>query len=156
MQQSGTFGLLWVQSELGSHHGTQVSSLAGVLQQVLSVAGAIFHLTHDANQFGMQAMNTQVDSRALTSLHNLVIKLFLHLGNNLLDACGMDATVADQLVQGQTAHLATDGIEGRDNDGLGGVVDDDFHSAGCLQSTDVTTLTTYDAAFDVIVIYMEH
>ena len=156
VQQSGTLSLLRVQSELGSHHSTQVRSLAGVLQQVLSVAGTIFHLTHDADQFGMQTMNTQVDSRALTCLHNLVIKLLLYLGNNLLDACGMDATVTDQLVQSQTANLATHWIEGRNDDGLRSIIDDDFHSTGCLQSSYVTTLTTYDAAFDVVIINMEH
>ena len=156
VQQSGALGLLRIQTELGSHHGTEVGRFTGVLQQVLAVAGTILHLTHDTNQLGMQTVDTQVDGRALTRLDNLIIKLLLHLGHHFLDAGGVDATVAHQLVQGQAANLTTHGIEGRDDDGLGRVVDDDFHAAGSLQCTDVTTLTANDAALDVVVVDVEH
>ena len=37
VEQSGALSLLRVQSELGGHHRAEVSGLAGVLQEVLSV-----------------------------------------------------------------------------------------------------------------------
>ena len=50
------------------------------LEEVLAITGTILHLTDDTYQFWMQAMDTQIDGRALTCLNNLVFKLFLHLG----------------------------------------------------------------------------
>ena len=104
----------------------------------------------------MQTVDTQVDSRALTSLYHLVLQLFLHLGNHLLDTGGVDTTVGHQLVQGQTTHLTTNRVEGRDHDGLRRIVHHDFHAGGSLEGTDVTTLTTDDASFHLIVLDMEH
>ena len=49
-----------------------------MLEKVLSIRTAILHLTDNANEFGMQAMNTKIDGSALTCLDNLVLKLFLH------------------------------------------------------------------------------
>ena len=120
VEQSGTLGLLRVETQLGGHDGAQVGRLAGVLQQVLSVGGAILHLADDAHQFGMETMDTEIDGRALSRLHYLGVELLLHLGDHLLDAGGVDAAVGHELVEGQTADLAADGVEGRDDDGLGG------------------------------------
>ena len=156
VQQTGTLGLLRVQPQFGSHHSTEVSRLAGVLQQILAVRRAVFHLADNTNQFGMQAVDTEVDSRTLTRLDNLVVELLLHLGNHLLNAGGVDTTVADQLVQGQTAGLAAHGVEATDNNCFGRVVDDDFNATGCLQGTDVTTLTADDTTLHIVVIDMEH
>ena len=127
-----------------------------MLQQVLAVRRAVFHLTDDTDQFGMQAVDTQVYCRTLTRLNNLVIELFLHLSHNFLDTGGMDTAIAHQLMKGQTAALTTHGIEARDNDGLGGVIHYDFHTCSGLKGTDITSLTTDDTAFHLIIIDMEH
>ena len=41
----------------------------------------------------MQTVDTKVDGCALTNLGNLVLDLTSNLGNNLLDACGVDMTI---------------------------------------------------------------
>ena len=104
----------------------------------------------------MQAMNTKIDSSTLTGLNNFVLKLFLDFGNHLLDTGRMDTSVGHQLVECQTASLAANRVESRDDDSLGGVVDYDFNTAGSLQGTDITTLTTNHTTLDVVVVNVEH
>ena len=156
VQQSGAFRFLRIQTEFSRHHSTEVGRFTGVLQQVLTVGRTIFHLSDDANQFGVQAVDTEVDGRALTRLDNFVVELFFDLRHDFLDAGRVDATVADELVERQTADFAANRVERRDNDGLGRIIDDEFHTAGGLQSANVATFTTDDATFDVVVVEVEH
>ena len=127
-----------------------------MLQQVLTIRGTVFHLTDNADEFWMQTMYTEVDGSTFTGLDNFILKLFLNFGNNLFDTSWMDASVGHQLVECQTASLTANGVESRDDDSLGGVVDYDFNTAGSLQGTDITTLTTNHTTLDVVVVNVEH
>ena len=53
VEESGALCLLGIQSQFGCHYGAEVCRFACVLEEVLSVAGAIFHLAYDADEFGM-------------------------------------------------------------------------------------------------------
>ena len=156
MQQSGTLGLLRVQTQLGCHNGTEVGRLTGMLQQVLSIAAAIFHFADDTYQLGMQTVDTQIDGCALACLHDLVVELLLHLVHNLLDAGRVYAAIGHQLVQGQATSLATHRVETADDDGFGGVVDHNLHATSSLQRTDVAPLTADNPSLYIVVINMEH
>ena len=112
VEQASALGFLGVETQFRSHHGAEVGSFACMLQQVLAIAGAIFHLTDDADELGVQAMNAEVDGGAFTRLDDFVFKLFLHFGHHFFDACGVNASVGYELVQGQSAHFTADGVEG--------------------------------------------
>ena len=60
----------------------------------------------------MQTVYAQVNGGALTGLDDLILNLLLYLGYNLLNACGVDAAVGNQLVQCQTGNLRANGIKG--------------------------------------------
>ncbi len=62
----------------------------------------------------------------------------------------MDAAVRDELVEGQAGDLAADGLEGRDDDRLGCVVDDEIHARRGLEGADVAPLAADDAALQVV------
>ena len=111
VEQTCTLGFLGIESKLGSHHRTEVSSLTCMLQEVLTVRRTVFHLTDDADEFGVQTVDTEVDGGALTSLNDLVVELLLNLGYHLFNTCGVDTTIADQLMKGQTTDFTTDRIE---------------------------------------------
>ncbi len=154
VQQTGTAGMLGVQTQLGSHDTGQVGRLAGVLQQVLTIRRAVLHLTDQADQLGMQAVDTQVDRRALTHLNDLLLDLLLNLGYHLLDAGGVDTAVGHKLVQGQAGDLTTHGVKAAEDDGLGRIIHNDLDTRSGLQGADVATLAADDAtlhlvAFDV-------
>ncbi len=104
----------------------------------------------------MQAVDAQVDGCAFAGLDDLVLDLAAYLGHDLLDAGGVDAAVGHQLVQGQTGNLAAHRVKARQDDGLGGVVDDDLDACGSLQGAYVASLTADNAAFDLVVVDVEH
>ena len=104
----------------------------------------------------MQAVNAEVDGGALTRFDDFVFHLLLHLGHYFLNAGGVDAAIGDELVQGETADFATHGVESRNDNGLGGVVDHDFHARGGFECTDVATLASDDAALHFVVVDVEH
>ena len=101
-------------------------------------------------------MHAEVDGRALTRFDNFFFHLLLHLGNDFLDACGVDAAVGDELVQGEAADFAANGVEGRDDDGFGRVVHNDFNACGGFEGADVATFAADDAAFHLVVVDVEH
>ena len=62
----------------------------------------------------------------------------------------MDAAVHHQLVEGQAGHFAADRVEGGKQDGVRGIVHDDFNTGSGFQGADVAALAADDAAFDFI------
>ena len=53
VQQTCAAGDFGVEAQLRRHDAGQVGRLAGVLQQVLAVGGAVLHLAHHADQLGV-------------------------------------------------------------------------------------------------------
>ena len=156
VEQSGTLCFLRIQSQFRCHDSTEIGRLTGMLQQVLTITGTVFHLSYDTNQFGVQAVDAEIDGCTLSRLDDLVLKLFLHLCHDLFDTCGMDATIRHQLMECQTAHLTTYGVKGADDDGFGRIVDDDLNAGSCLQCTNVTSFASDDTSFHLVVVDMEH
>ncbi len=156
VEQTRTAGGLGVEAQLRGHDAGQVGRLACVLQEVLAVGGAVLHLADHTDQLGVQAVDAQVDGRALAHLDDLLLDLLADLRHHLLDAGGVDTAVGDQLVQGQTRDLAAHGIESREDDRLGRVVDDDLDAGRGLQSADVAALAADDAALDLVALDVEH
>ena len=101
-------------------------------------------------------MDTQVDSRTLTSLDDLILQLLLHLGYHLLNTGGVDTAVGNKLVKCQTANLTTDRIKGRDDNSFRCIINYNLHSAGGFKRTDITAFTTDNTAFHLIVVNMEN
>ena len=72
------------------------------------------------------------------------------LGDDLLDARGMDAAVGDQLGQRQAGDLAADGVEAADMTTPGGVVDDHVDAGRLLEGADVAALAADDPALHLV------
>ena len=85
VQQSGPFGHLGVQPQFSRHGGAQLGHFDGVLQQVLSVRGTVFHPADHPDQLMVQVMDAQVDAGAFAGFDDLLFDLFLGLGYDLLD-----------------------------------------------------------------------
>ena len=68
----------------------------------------------------------------------------------------MDASVGHELVQREPGDFAANGIESRQNDRLGRVVDDDFDAGSCLQRPDIAALAADDAAFHLVAVDVEY
>ena len=104
----------------------------------------------------MEAVDAKVDGRTLTSFDDFIVDLLLDLRHHLFDAGGVDTSVGDELVEGQAADFAAHGVEGADDDGLGGVVYHDFNACGGFEGTDVAAFAADDATLHLVVVDMEH
>ncbi len=67
----------------------------------------------------------------------------------------MDTAIGYKLMERQTADLTAHRVEGRDDDRLRSIVDNNLHTTSSLKRTDIATLTTNDTAFYLIVVDME-
>ena len=56
-------------------------------------------------------MDAEVDTCPLTCLHDLFLKLLLHLCDNFLDTCRMYTSVNYQLMEGETCNLSSHWVE---------------------------------------------
>ena len=99
----------------------------------------------------VQPMDAHLQHGGFAGLTDLVADLLLGLLHHLLDAGGMDAAVHDQLFEGDPGDLPADRVEGGEDHGLGGIVDDEVHAGGGLESPDVPALAADDPALHLVV-----
>ena len=85
-------------------------------------------------------MNTEVYSRTFTCFDDFVLQLFFHFGHNLFNTRRMDTSIADKLMESQTASFTTDRIKRRNNDSLRSIIYNDFNATGSFKCTDITTM----------------
>ena len=101
-------------------------------------------------------MYTKVDSGAFTCLDNLFFHLLTHFGNHLFDACRVDTSVSNQLVQCQTGYFTANRVERRKNDSLGGIIYYDFNTGSSFESTDIAAFASDDASLDFVRFNVEY
>ncbi len=151
VEQAAHLGRLHVEAQLGGDDGRQAARLDGVDEHVLAVAGAVLEAAQELDDLRGQGRNAGVVDGLLAGLAHHEVDLRTSLGDDLLDASGVDAAVGHELGQGQAGDLAADRVEGADDDRLGGVVDDQVDARGLLEGADVATLAADDAALHLVV-----
>jgi len=147
---------LGVQAKFRGHNGTEIGGLAGMLKKILAIARTVFHLAYHADKVGMQPVDAEVDGSTFAGLYDFFLNLLAHFIHDLLDACGMDASVGHELMERQAGYLAAHRVEAGEHDGLGGVVDNDFNAGSGLKGADVAALAADDAALDFVAVDVEH
>ena len=121
-----------------------------MLQHVLAVAGAELQAAQQLDDLGRQARHAGLVDGLLAGLAHDDVDLGAGLGDDLLDAAGVDPAVLDELGQGQAGDLAADRVEAADDDRLGRVVDDQVDARGLLEGADVAALAADDAALHLV------
>jgi len=137
-------------------YARQVADLDGVLEHVLSVAGAVLHAAQELDELRMDRVQVGFKHRLLAGLADLVLHLAAGLLHDLLDAGGVDAAVGDELLQRHPGDLAAHRVETGDDDRLGRVVDDEVDAGGGFEGADVAALAADDAALHVVVGQRHH
>jgi hypothetical protein len=151
VEQAGAAGDGDVQAELAGHQAGDVAALDRVLQHVLGVAVAVAQLPEQLGELGVQAGEAELVEGLLGRLAHGALDLGLRLDDDLFDAGRVDAPVGDELLEREPGDLAAHGVEARDDDGLGGVVDDEVGAGGLLQGANVAALAADDAALHLVV-----
>ena len=151
VQQRRPPGLLLVEAKLGRHAAADERHLDGVQQHVLGIAVTELQPPQELDQFGVDAMDADVEHRLLSGLLDDVVYLPLATANHLLDPPRMDAAVGDERFQRHARDFAADGVVTRDDHGLGGVVDDQIDAGGRLQGADVAAFAADDPTLHLVV-----
>jgi hypothetical protein len=150
VQQRGAGGGLRARAELLGHHRGQPRALDGVGEHVLAVARAELQAPERADDLAVQALDVAVEGGLLAGLDEARLELGLRLVVGLLDARRVDAPVGQQLLERHARDLSAYAVEGRQDDGAGGVVDDEVHAGEVLQRTDVAPLPADDPALHLV------
>ena len=151
MQQTGTAGNGGVDAKFGGEHTGDVCDLDRVQQHVLSITGAVMHAAEQANQLGMDAMNTGFERGAFALGFDDLIDFLLCLLHHFRDARRMDATVQNQLFQTQPGDFTANRVKRGQGDCFRGIVDDQIDTRQVVQGADVAAFTANDAARHFIV-----
>ena len=72
----------------------------------------------------MQAVHAGIVGRLFAGLDDLRLDFFARLGDDFLDATGMDASVGHELLERESRDFAPNGVEARHDHRVGRVVDD--------------------------------
>src|SRR5918992_1302373 len=136
VQEPAALGQGDVHAQLGGHDAGQVGGLDQVAEHVLAVGGAVLEPAQHPDQLGVQVGDADLQAGVLTGPADLAFDLLLGPVVGLLDAGRVDPAVGDQLLQGEPADLAPDRVEAGQQDGLGGVVDDQVDPGDRLEGAD--------------------
>ena len=98
----------------------------------------------------MQIVQAELEGDGRAFLAHRLVGLVLHLLDDLLDARRVNAAVGDQPFDRLLGDLAAVGIEARQDDGAGRVVDDQVDAGGELERADVAALAADDASLEVV------
>ena len=156
VQQRGPLGGLHARPELARHDSGQVHDLERVLEDVLSVARAVAQLADDLHELLVELATAGLENRLLPGLADVVLELGLREVVHLLDPRRVDPPVLDQLLERRPRHLAPEPVEGREDDRLRCVVDDEVDTGQMLERPDVASLAPDDPSLHVIGRQLDH
>ena len=150
VQQAAAPGGLAVEAKFLGDDLPQVGDLHGMLQHVLSIAGAEVQPPQQIHKFTVQPADVGLHGGLLAVFGNLLVDFLLGGGDDLLDAGRMDPPVLDEFLQRAAGNFPPHRIETGYHHDSGGIVNDNVHAGGLLESSDVAALAPDDAAFHVI------
>ena len=127
-----------------------------VLEHVLAVARAELEPAEQLDDLGRQTRDAGLVGGRLAGLAHDDVDLGARLGDDLLDAAGVDAAVGDELRDGDPGDLAPDRVEAAKDHGLGRVVDDQVDAGGLLEGADVAALAADDPALHLVGWQVDH
>ena len=98
----------------------------------------------------MQVVEAELERGGLAFLADRLVHLGLDLVDDLLDARRMDAAVGDEAANRLPRDFPAEGIEGRQDDRAGRVVDDELDAGRGFERADVAPFAADDPPFHVV------
>ena len=151
MQQTCTACRNRIEAEFAGHHAGNVCHLDGVLQDVLTITGAVAQAAENLDQLRMNAVDAGLEGSTLAFALDDLLNLTASLVNHFLNASRMNTTVNDQLFEGQTCDLTANRIERGQGDSFGRIVDDEVYAGKGFQRADIASLSADNAALHLVV-----
>src|SRR5579862_218349 len=133
-----------------------MDDLKRVLEDVLPVARAEAETAEDDGELFGERAAVRLEHRLLAGLADELLHLGFRLVVRLLDPRWMDPAVLDELRQREPRDLAPEAVEGRENDRMRCVVDDEVNAGQVLERADVPALAADDPALNVVRRELDH
>jgi hypothetical protein len=150
VQEAAHLGDLHVRADLRGDDRGEIARLDRMAEHVLAVARAVLEPAEQLDDLRRQARDARLVGGRLAGLAHDDLDLGPGLGDDLLDATGVDAAVGDELGQGDPSNLAPDGVETGQDHGLGRVVDDQVDARRLLEGSDVAALAADDPPLHLV------
>ena len=150
VEEGGADRDVGVEADFPGHDAGEPRDLGGVGQHVLAVAGAVLQPAHQPQDLRMEVVQAELERHRRAFLAHRLVGLVLHLLDDLFDARRMNAAVGDQAFDRLLGDLAAVGIEARQDDGAGRVVDDQVDAGGELERADVAPFAADDPSLQIV------
>ena len=111
VQEACTLCGVYINAQLCGNKAGNVRDLDRVLQDVLTVAGAVFHAAEQLYDLGIYAVDVRFEHRALAFGLDSRVYFLLRLCDHFLNAGRVDSAVGNELFKRETRHLAADGVK---------------------------------------------
>ena len=111
MQQTRTLCKSYIGAQLGSHHSCKMSYFDGMLENILSVAGAVLQTADKLDQFMVQSVYSHLEYCLLACFAYLRVHLAAGLFYHFLYAPGVYPSIGYEPFQSYSGDLAANGIE---------------------------------------------
>ena len=140
-----------VKTQFGSHHTGKVRNFQRVVEDILSIAGAVTQPTKQLNKLMVNAVYAGSKHGAFALGFNGRIHFAAGFLNRLLNSGRVDSAIRDQLFKGDSCHFTSYGLKARKRNGFRCVIDDEIHAGKLFNGADVTAFAADDSALHFIV-----
>ena len=151
VEESGGFSDALVGANFFGDHAGHVGHFYRVQEDVLTVGRSELEFAEEMENFSGDANDANFAGCVFAGANDFFFDFFLALGDGFFNRSGINSAVFHEAFQSVTSDLATDRVEGAQDDHARGVVDDDVDASGALESLDVATLFADDATFHFVV-----
>ena len=152
MEQRRFLGDLGVQAQFRRDHGRDIGHFDGVGQHVLAVAGPKMKPAQELDYLFGQVVYPHLHGGRFADLLDPFHEFRFGLLHLLFDLGRLDAPVLHELLQRDARYFPAIGIERGNDDGIRGLVYDEFHAGRPLQGPDVAAFPADYLAFDLLVV----
>src|SRR4030042_3627687 len=120
-------------------------------QDVRPLTRSVFKAPQNPHKFVMHSTEANIEYRLLANFLYLTLNFSFSFLVHLFDPCRLYTTISYQAIKGQTGHLSSNGVETREYNSLGGIVDYEVNTGQCFKGADIAAFPSDYPSLHLIV-----
>ena len=122
-----------------------------MVEYTLTVAGAVTQPSEHLDKLGVNVVDTELEHGSFALALDGRVHLASGFFNGFLNSGGVNTSVGNESFERDPRDLAPYGLEAREGDRLGRIVNDKVYACERFDRSDVTSLTTDDSALHLVI-----
>ena len=151
MQKTCTLCQLLIQSQFSGHDAGKSRYFRRMLQNILPIAIAITQTAKQLCQLTRHPIDTELENRFITNLHDGFIQLAGHFFNNLFNSARLNTPIFHQDFQCLAGNFTTNRIEARHRNHIRGIINDQINAGCLLNRLDISSFTADNSPLHVLI-----